>query len=322
MNPSGITFSSPATIEDARRILAATSPPIDSPTQNLNLAEATLDRVFQRGSRRPEWVWVARDQAGDTRGVVAGWGGTDFPAPRILDLVATSPDDADLGRQLLTHAVEQSAALGTSDIEIIQFAPAKDPLDDPGVIATRALIESCGYRMLVQRFRYELDVATTRPVIPPTSLRFEQATGVEDPRLKRIMAELLVGSLDAHDLAALEGHDLESVATETIDEYVELDPIESFFLAIDEANVVVGLVIGGLRGSADRGVASFIGVSHLHRGRGYAGQLLGFITARIIAEGASLIIGETDLGNFPMAKAFTLVGYPQTESRIDFVSVK
>ncbi|MDQ1572087.1 MAG: hypothetical protein QOF79_2761 [Actinomycetota bacterium] len=316
---AGVKFMSPTSTDDARRILAAATPAIDSPTQKLNLSGDQLALVFDRGFRRPEWVWEARDSDGRSLGVVAGWGGPDFPAPRILDVVAVPLEGHEVGVQLLNRAIEESAALGTPRIEIIQFAPAVDPLMDDGVIATRALIEACDYRMLVQRFRYELVVADSRPNIPPTRLRFESVASADDPRLEQIMAELLVGSLDAHDIAALATGDLAAVARETVAEYAGLDPIESFFLAIDESNDVVGLVIGGMRTSRDRGVASFIGVSHRHRGRGYAGQLLGFITARIIDQGARLIIGETDQGNVPMAKAFTFVGYPQTESRIDFV---
>jgi adenylylsulfate kinase len=315
-----ISFSSPSSEDEAIGMLAAASPPIGSPTQRQNLEAATLERHFERGSRRPEWVWEASDSHGNRVGVVAGWGGPDFGAPRILDVVAVPRDDPQAGRALLAYALERSAALGSPGLEIIQFAPALDPLNDTGVIATRAVIEQCGYRLLVQRIRYELDVASVILTIPTTELRFERVPDAADPRLERIMAELLVGSLDAHDLAALDVGDLQTVARETVVEYTGLDPIESFFLAFDRADALVGLVIGGLRGTTDRGVASFIGVSHLHRGRGYAGQLLGFITAKMVEEGAKRIIGETDIGNVPMARAFTFVGYPQTESRLDFVS--
>jgi GNAT superfamily N-acetyltransferase len=139
-----------------------------------------------------------------------------------------------------------------------------------------------------------------------------------------VLAEILVGSLDAHDLDALGRGDLESVARETAAEYLEMDPFDSMFLALDPAipdaaEHPVGLVIGGLRGSVGAATASFIGVSHRHRGRGYAAQLLGWITRKVVGEGALVIIGETDDDNFPMAAAFAKVGYPHTESRIDFV---
>jgi GNAT superfamily N-acetyltransferase len=133
------------------------------------------------------------------------------------------------------------------------------------------------------------------------------------------MKEILVGSLDAHDVDALQRADLDAVAADTVKEYLGLDPVDAFFLASDASGAVVGLVIGGLRGSPEIGIASFIGVSHLHRGNGYAAQLLGWITQRMVGQNAQFIIGETDDDNFPMAAAFTKVGYPHTESRIDFV---
>jgi GNAT superfamily N-acetyltransferase len=173
--------------------------------------------------------------------------------------------------------------------------------------------------MLVRRHRYRLPVLTTDITIPDTALTFEVITGPDDPRLLQVMREILVGSLDAHDVDALSKGDLDTVAAETVTEFLGYDPADSFFLAIDPEGAVVGLVVGGLRGSPEIGVASFIGVSHLHRGQGYAAQLLGWITARVIGDHAQFVIGETDDDNFPMAAAFTRVGYPHTESRIDFV---
>jgi GNAT superfamily N-acetyltransferase len=173
--------------------------------------------------------------------------------------------------------------------------------------------------MLVRRHRYRLPVLTTDITIPDTALTFEVITGPDDPRLLQVMREILVGSLDAHDVDALSKGDLDTVAAETVTEFLGYDPADSFFLAIDPEGAVVGLVVGGLRGSPEIGVASFIGVSHPHRGQGYAAQLLGWITARVIGDHAQFVIGETDDDNFPMAAAFTRVGYPHTESRIDFV---
>ena len=155
--------------------------------------------------------------------------------------------------------------------------------------------------------------------IPETELTFEVLRSEDDPRLPVVLAEILVGSLDAHDIAALSGRKLHVVAEETAREFLESDPFDSFFLAMDSTGAIVGLVVGGLRGSPEIGVASFIGVSHLHRGHGYAAQLLGWITRRMIADNAQILIGETDDDNFPMDAAFRRVGYPHTESRIDFV---
>jgi GNAT superfamily N-acetyltransferase len=336
---TAFTIESASTIEEARRAIAAARPAIDSPTQRQIFGRAHSDDALERGMRKPEWVWIARDAGapqvggahlggaqlgaaqlgGAQLGVVAGWGTAARSAPWILDLIDVPSDRPDVARALIERATADSIGMGSSPIEINLFAPADDPLGDPAVSEVLSLARLCGYRMLVQRRRYRLEPATSEIFVPPTALSFERASGADDPRLAAIYAEILVGSLDAHDQAALATGELETVARETIAEFAEYDPVESFFLATNPEGRLVGLVVGGLRGSADRGVASFIGVSHRHRGNGYAAQLLGWITARVVAEGATSIIGETDLGNTPMAKAFTAVGYPQTESRIDLV---
>lgn len=126
-----------------------------------------------------------------------------------------------------------------------------------------------------------------RSRLADTELRFDSLERSDDPRLLAVLAEILVGSRDAHDIDALRRADLQTVAAETAEEYLEFDPFDSMFLAIEPSGEVVGLVIGDLRSSSETGTASFI--------------------------------GGTDDDNFPMAAAFTKVGYPNTESRIDLV---
>jgi ribosomal protein S18 acetylase RimI-like enzyme len=318
-------ITQPRTADEARAALAAASVVIDSPTQRQIFSIAHIDDSFARGFRKPEWVWTAIDVDGAALGTVAAWGPPGRKDPWLLDFLDLPINQRDVACALVTRAIEDCTALGSRELDINLFVTADDPLDEPTTAAVVAILEECRYRILVQRRRYRLEPATSTVWIPPLTLRFDPATGPDDPRLVDVYEEILVGSLDAHDQRALDSGDIRSVARETIVEYLELDPIESFFLAIategDDEGKVVGLVIGGLRGSADRGVASFIGVSHRYRGRGYASQLLGWITAKIIDEGAAAIIAETDVANVPMAKAFDAIGYPQVEGRIDLVAV-
>jgi GNAT superfamily N-acetyltransferase len=310
----------PSTIEEAVQALARSTQPVDSFTQRANLDPDTLTQTFARPVRRPQWVWIAQTESGEQLGVIAAWGFPTANWPAFFDILAVPLDRPEIAKELLARAITDSLAMGSSELEILQFARAERPGEDPAVQAVSELIRSCGYRLLVQRLHYRVDVGATKFVLPPTRLRFEPVAGAGDPRLQRVFEEILVGSLDAHDVAALTHLSAASVAARMIEEYAEVDPIDSFFLAIDEAGNVVGLVIGGLRGGTERGTTSYIGVSHLHRGHGYAGQLLGWITARIVEQGPSTIIAETDLDNVPMARAFAALGYPQTESRFDFVS--
>jgi GNAT superfamily N-acetyltransferase len=315
---SDFAISASVSVAQARSLLGSATPPNHSFTQLSNFSDEKIDRALTLAIRRPEWVWFAADTNGSILGVVAGWGAAARTRVDILDFLDL-PKDPAVAHALLERAVADSSEPGRRSLEIIHFLPSESSLDDPQLAGLIATLAASGFRMLVRRHRYRLPVRTADITTPDTELTFEAIAGADDPRLVQVMREILVGSLDAHDVAALANGDLDTVAAETVAEFLGLDPADSFFLAIDRAGAVVGLVVGGLRGSPEIGVASFIGVSHRHRGRGYASQLLGWITARVIAENAQFVIGETDDDNFPMAAAFTRVGYPHTESRIDFV---
>jgi GNAT superfamily N-acetyltransferase len=316
---SGTSISVAGSAAEARELLVQATAPNSSFTQQRNFSVEQIDRALRLGFRKPRWVWVARDSDGTVLGVVAGWGAEHRQTPFILDFLDLPLERPEVARAILDRAVLDSAEPGRATMEIIHFLPSESALDDDDVARLLDALAASGFRMLVRRHRYRLDVLATEITVPGTRLRFDSIERADDPRLPAIMSEILVGSLDAHDVDALGRGDLETVAAETVAEYLEMDPFESMFLALDPAGTVVGLVIGGLRGSAEIGTASFIGVSHLHRGNGYAAQLLGWITKRIIGDGALFIIGETDDDNFPMAAAFARVGYPHTESRIDLV---
>lgn len=315
---SKFTIAAAESAEQARALLLGATPPNASFTQTSNFSEEKIDRALRLGFRKPAWVWFATNEAGAVLGVVAGWGAATRETPGILDFLDL-PDDPQIAVELLDRAVADSREPGRRSVEIIHFLSSESRLDDSDLASLVEVLTAAKFRMLVRRHRYRLPVLSTAITIPDTRLTFETLDSEDDPRLPAILAEILVGSLDAHDVAALATGDLETVARETAKEFLEGDPWESFFLAVDPAGATVGLAVGGLRGSPDIGVASFIGVSHLHRGHGYAAQLLGWITTRIIGESAQFIIGETDDDNFPMDAAFTKVGYPHTESRIDFV---
>ncbi|HEX4058507.1 MAG TPA: GNAT family N-acetyltransferase [Galbitalea sp.] len=325
MQPTGkITIIRAKSRAEARSLLLAAKPPNESFTQLRNFSAEQIDRALRLGFRKPRWVWAARDTEGAVLGVVAGWGSKARETPFIIDFLDLPLDSPMVAGKLLERAVLDSAEPGRATLEIIFFLPTDQPLEDPRVAAFVELLADNGFRLLVRRRRFRLEVLGATTTIPETGLLFDSLERADDPRLPTVLEEILVGSLDAHDVDALNRDDLATVARDTANEYLEIDPVESMFLAIDPTipdseNQVVGLVIGGLRGTAENGTASFIGVSHRHRGRGYAAQLLGWITKRMIGQGALFIIGETDDGNFPMAAAFSKVGYPHTESRIDFV---
>jgi ribosomal protein S18 acetylase RimI-like enzyme len=310
----------PSTTEEASRLLADARQLIDSPHQATLFSAEHQRAALDRGARKPQWVWAAVDSEERTIGVVAGWGSAEGQAPGRIDLIDVPLDRPAVAAALLDRATTDSMAAGDGDFEIDLFGPPSEvPQRDPTVASLIAICESIGYRTLIVRRRFELDTST-RFVVPETLLRFEPATGIDDPRLVRVYAETLPGTLDAHSIAALGSSDPQRVADEELQEIFELDDADGAVrLAIEPGGEIVGLVVGGFRGSADRAVASFVGVSHRHRGLGYARQLLGWISGELTAQGARKIIGETDVPNRPMAAAFTAIGYRQTDSRTDLV---
>jgi GNAT superfamily N-acetyltransferase len=315
---SKYTVSAATSATQARRLLVEATPPNSSFTQQSSFSDERIDRALRLGLRRPGWVWFAADENDRVLGVVAGWGAAARDTAGIIDFLDL-PGDAGIAAALLERAVADSSEPDRRSVEIIHFIPNESRLTDPDLGLFIDTLAASGFRMLVRRHCYRLPVLSSPVSIPDIELRFEPLVDESDPRLAEIVAEILIGSLDAHDVAALAKGDLPTVARELAAELLEGDPVGSFFLAIDGSGTLVGLVVGGLRGSPEIGIASFIGVSHRHRGKGYAAQLLGWISERMIAQNAQFLIGETDDDNFPMAAAFTKVGYPHTESRIDFV---
>lgn len=99
---------------------------------------------------------------------------------------------------------------------------------------------------------------------------------------------------------------------------LEADRVDCIRLAFDEAGDPVGLV-SGLLSRTGRGYVWFVGVVADQRGKGYGRELLAWMTRELIAQKANTLIADTDNTNVPMAKAFSAVGWIQTETRIDLV---
>jgi GNAT superfamily N-acetyltransferase len=94
------------------------------------------------------------------------------------------------------------------------------------------------------------------------------------------------------------------------------DSVGYIRLAFDDAGEPVGMVSGIVTGSG-WAYAWFVGVVVAYRGRGYGRELLAWMTPQLIDQNATTLIADTDKTNVPMAKAFSSVGWIQTEIRID-----
>ncbi len=150
------------------------------------------------------------------------------------------------------------------------------------------------------------------------SLTFEQLTDPADPRLAACHREVMRDTLDAHDAATVARVGFDEGCREALAFLLDNDPVDCIHLAFDADHEPVGFV-SGLSRPNGRAFILFVGVAHDHRGHGYGRQLLAWQTRRLLEAGATVLIADTDNQNVPMARAFADVGWPQTETRLDFV---
>ncbi len=314
---SDLKFFHPASVEEAHALLAASPVPVDSPTQHRIRSDENLSEYFSSGRRRPEWVWAVRREGDPTTLGVVGAFGT--PDGRMLLDVFGVPTDPEVARALVAHATD---AVAGHDEEAVLFAPPGSTLGDPGLAPVVDPLRAAGWRLLVERRHYEFE--------PPaglaadgltTALRLERLTDPHDRRLVSCFREVMRDTLDAHDRELVERVGFDAACAESLDYLVTADPVDRIHLALDERGDVVGMVSGDLRGTG-RGVVLFVGVAHDHRGGGLGRELLAWQTRRLLDGGATTLIADTDNDNVPMARAFADVGWPQTETRIDWVPTR
>lgn len=306
-------FFSPSTVEEAVRLLSTSPLPCDAPTQHRYRSQAHLHDAFATGRRRPEWVWAA-GSPDRPLGVLAALGSSEG-GPEVLDHLGL-PEDPDLARELVQHASDRVRSLGCEEVCI--FAPAGARFDDVTLRPVVAPLRSAGWRLLVERRHYEFEPSPDLGADLTTQLRFETVPDEADPRLAAVYREVLRDSLDAHDRAGVESLGFEAAAVDGLAYLLGADPVECLRLASDPAGEVVGMVSGRCLPSG-RAFVLFVGVAHAARGHGYGREMTAWMTHRLVAEGAVVLIADTDYPNVPMAAAFADAGWPQTETRIDLV---
>lgn len=313
------TIEQPRTTDDALAWLAGASTGLGSPTAERIVTTEHLTDSFQRGTRKPTWVWVARR---DDRIVsrVAAWGPGDSGTPGLIDLVdvGTEPDRVDVTAQLLRGAARGFRELGSDEVEQIVFAPTTWR-DDPPAALTDLLAASdqAGFEVLVTRRRYAWTPKTALPGAP-AALRLTGVGGVDDPALRDAYQRTFAGTLDAHTRRSLRSRSAAEIAGEDLAAMATFNgPVEGWRLAHDESGALVGLVVG-TRG--ERALIGFVGVVPEQRGHRYARQLVTAMVREQAEAGASIVIGETDDENLPMANAFEKAGFRQESARIDLVA--
>ncbi len=304
----------PASVDEAIAILETSPMPVDSPTQRRYRTHDHLNITFSSGRRKPEWVWAARAADGRVVGHAAALSQSG-QAPEILEHFG-GPADPAQARELMARATDAARALGVSGAGI--FAPPGFTIADPALQPLVGPLCAAGWKLLVERRHYEFAAPPELGQGIETRLRMEQLHDPADPRLAAVHREAMRGTLDAADAADIQRLGFDAACQKILASMLDADPVDCIRLAFDETGKPVGMV-SGLVTRSGRGYVWFVGVVAESRGRGYGRELLAWMTRQLIAEHATTLIADTDNANLPMARAFSSVGWIQTETRIDLV---
>ncbi len=306
-------FYSPTTDDEAIGLLTSAAVPLDSPTQHRFRTDMHLLDAFGTGRRRPDWVWAVRDESGGL-GVVAALG-ADTPSEQayVLDFFAL-PDDPGVAGDLIGRATEGLLAAGGEEACI--YAPPGTAYDASELQPLVGALTDAGWRLFVERRHYEFEPPARLGDDQPTGLSFTRVTDPDDPALASCHREVMRETLDAHDADGIARLGFDAACAESLAYLLEADPVECIHLARNDSGALVGMTSGRTMPTG-RGFVLFVGVALGHRGHGYGRELLAWQTRQLLAEGATVLIADTDNANAPMARAFADVGWPQTETRID-----
>lgn len=317
-----LSITRPSTSDEALALLRGARSELGTYIADRVVTEAHLVTAFAARKRRPEWVWAAvRDDR--VVGRAAGYGGADNEQPWIVDLfeLGAEPDRVEIMTALLRRAADDLHAGGLEQVELNLHPPAdwrENP--PPALTGLMTAAEAAGFELLVTRRGFRWTPAAGVPAVRDgrDGLRFEPVSGPGDPALADAYRRTFEGSLDAHTQRSLRTRDAAELAAEELADMVNYaGPSDGWRLAYDGDGALAGLVTGN---SGARVVTGYVGVVPEQRGRGYARELLAWMTRWQAEHGADLVFGETDDANVPMGRAFEAVGFVQDSARIDLVS--
>jgi hypothetical protein len=271
--------------------------------------------------RRPEWMWMALD--GDRLlARVAWWSRSDDGSPSALDVLDVDDgngeiDLEDLCFTLLETATANVIAPGSRRPDYGRFVPPNwrdQPETSMPVELRMAALERAGAHLLVERLRFEW--RDNAPVVT-THSRLLFRPPADNDELIELMTMALEGTLDVHsqrDLASLSARD---TATRHFEDELVLykSPHEWWRVATLLGGDRVGFVIPAR--NPYHPIIAYIAVLPQFRGSGYIDEILAEGTRILQSNDVPPFRASTDLGNVPMARAFTRVGWINFERSID-----
>ena len=271
--------------------------------------------------RRPEWMWVALD--GDRLVArVAWWARSGDGSPSALDILDVDDGDAEIDSEdlcftLLETATAHVVPKGSRRPDYGRFVLPNwrdQPETSKPVEVRMAALERAGAHLLVERLRFEW--RDDEPV-GNTNSRLSFRPPVDDEELIDLMAVALGGTLDVHshrDLSTMSAHD---VAVQHFEDELALykSPRDWWRVATLPGVDRVGFVIPARNNYHP--IIAYIAVVPAHRGNGYIDEILAEGTRILQSKDVPPFRASTDLGNVPMAEAFTRAGWTNFERSID-----
>ncbi|MEU2339452.1 GNAT family N-acetyltransferase [Streptomyces sp. NPDC013172] len=273
---------------------------------------------------RPEWTWAAWGPDGQVLARALWWGQSDSAHPIALDCLAVADEVPGAERATLAAAL-----LDTGHRAFREAGAAAPPLynlmklpggwrDEPEHVTAVAWRQEAarrvGLSVEVERLQFEWTPEAPLPAAPE---RLVFSPEPDDEVFLRAMLRVAEGSLDAHTIESEAVNGPEVTARESLRFYLDRPGKREWWrLAHTKDGALAGLAIPSAT-PYSRNVG-YLGVVPELRGHGYVSEILAAITRFQAAEGAERVTATTDLGNRPMAAAFTRAGYRTTETRLIF----
>jgi len=267
------------------------------------------------GRRQAEWLWLAL--RGDRVVARAGWWSRPGDQHPLLMDIFDIDGDTDDGVRLLRTALPEVVPAGATPPEYNRFLlpdwhdhqPTRQAVED-----RMRILERCGAKLFVERLRLEWRAGTP---VPELSERLTFRPVRNPGELIELMTLVLDGTLDAHSRDDLTRMSPGEAAQEQYDSELEryASPHDWWRVATLPDGEAVGFVIPAHNGYNP--IIAYLGVVPAYRGHGYVHDLLAVGTRLLAAENVPRIRAATDVGNAPMAAAFTLAGYDIFERQID-----
>ncbi|MFD8568786.1 GNAT family N-acetyltransferase [Streptomyces sp. NPDC059639] len=286
-------------------------------------SDAYREEAAQR-QYRPEWTWAAWGPDGQVLARALWWGQSDSTHPLALDCLAVADEVPAAERAAL------AAALLDAGHQAFRETGAEAPplynlmrlpgswRDDPEHVAAVAWRQEAarraGLTVEVERLQFEWTPESPLPAAPE---RLVFSPEPDDEVFLQAMLRVAEGTLDAHTLESEAATGREDTARESLQFYLDRPGKREWWrLAHTPDGALAGLAIPSAT-PYNRNVG-YLGVVPELRGRGYVSEVLAAITRFQAEDGAERVTATTDLGNRPMAAAFTRAGYRTTETRLIF----